>query len=270
MQLPTYNPWFMQMFENISGNERAKQVLLRMIQNEQLVGTFIFSGQDSSDKHLFANTIAEYVSAPADIRLFSPEGKSAMHPTEQMSRFIEDIQISPFQSKIKSFIFTNAERMLPAASNRLLKTLEEPPEHALIILLTSKLSEMLPTIVSRARIITFSSKSKDRALPEIIPLITQFYSRDISAFYAALQTLDDTQDGQELLDALFSWYRDLHLLKNQGDEKELTYPKQTLLQHQDMPLPTLDTIHQATKQASLALSRSMRLKSALEGFFFSL
>lgn len=60
-----------------------------------------------------------------------------------------DIIIKPYSSRYKIYIIPEAELMNPQAQNALLKTIEEPPEYAIIMLLTSNLDKMLPTILSR-------------------------------------------------------------------------------------------------------------------------
>ena len=60
-----------------------------------------------------------------------------------------DIIIKPYSSRYKIYIIPEAELMNPQAQNALLKTIEEPPEYAIIMLLTNNLDKMLPTILSR-------------------------------------------------------------------------------------------------------------------------
>jgi len=60
-----------------------------------------------------------------------------------------DVQIKPYSSSRKIYILEDAEKMTPAAQNALLKTLEEPPSYAVIILLADGTSAFLPTIMSR-------------------------------------------------------------------------------------------------------------------------
>lgn len=59
------------------------------------------------------------------------------------------ILVKPYSSPYKIYIIPNAELMNPQAQNALLKTIEEPPEYAVILLLTNNLDKMLPTILSR-------------------------------------------------------------------------------------------------------------------------
>ena len=61
----------------------------------------------------------------------------------------KDIIIRPYSSKYKIYIIPDADLMNPQAQNALLKTMEEPPEYVILILLTNNIDKMLPTIVSR-------------------------------------------------------------------------------------------------------------------------
>ncbi len=61
----------------------------------------------------------------------------------------KDIILRPYSSKYKIYIIPDADLMNPQAQNALLKTIEEPPEYAVILLLTNNINKMLPTIVSR-------------------------------------------------------------------------------------------------------------------------
>ena len=65
--------------------------------------------------------------------------------------------MAPFEAKAKVFIIKDADRMLPPSANALLKTLEEPTYDSYIIMTTSNLDEILPTIASRCFKINFSS-----------------------------------------------------------------------------------------------------------------
>ena len=67
-------------------------------------------------------------------------------PTEQVNK---DIIVRPYSSRYKIYIIPEAELMNPQAQNALLKTIEEPPEYAVIMLLTNNIGKMLPTIISR-------------------------------------------------------------------------------------------------------------------------
>ena len=60
-----------------------------------------------------------------------------------------DVAIKPYSGSYKIYIINEAEKMTPQAQNAILKTLEEPPEYAVILLLTTNVNSLLPTILSR-------------------------------------------------------------------------------------------------------------------------
>ena len=64
-------------------------------------------------------------------------------------RMRADVQIKPYSAEHKIYIIPDAEKMTPAAQNALLKTLEEPPSYAVILLLADGTGSFLPTIMSR-------------------------------------------------------------------------------------------------------------------------
>lgn len=84
-----------------------------------------------------------------DMHLYSPEGKSQMHPMASIQKLVREMALPPFESPCKVFIIEDAEKMLPSSSNALLKTLEEPPEDTFFFLLSSHPQLLLPTICSR-------------------------------------------------------------------------------------------------------------------------
>ena len=65
-------------------------------------------------------------------------------------QIVNDVYTKPYSSKWKIYIINDAEKMTVQAQNALLKTLEEPPQYVVIILLTSNASMILPTIISRS------------------------------------------------------------------------------------------------------------------------
>ncbi len=68
--------------------------------------------------------------------------------------------MKPYEAELRVVIITEASRMNPAAQNALLKTLEEPPEATVLILIAQETADLLPTIVSRCRHIRFKPISR--------------------------------------------------------------------------------------------------------------
>lgn len=71
-----------------------------------------------------------------------------------------DIQVKPYQSPYKIYIIDSADKMTENAQNALLKTIEEPPEYAVIILVASNIHHLLPTILSRCVLLNLKPVNK--------------------------------------------------------------------------------------------------------------
>jgi DNA polymerase-3 subunit delta' len=158
-------------FEHLLGNQPIKAYLKKAIQNESLHHTLLFSGLEGIGKSLFAKELARELLASCetrvqkelhpDLHILRPEGKSGLHPVEQIREMIGEIHKPPFEAPKKVFIVSDAERMQTVSANAILKTLEEPDLDSAIILLSSSPNEMLPTILSRCVHLSFQPIPKD-------------------------------------------------------------------------------------------------------------
>lgn len=81
--------------------------------------------------------------------------RASLGVEEIREQLCNTMDIKPFSSPYKIYIVMEAERMTEAAQNALLKTIEEPPEYGVVILLTSNISELLSTIQSRCLTLEF-------------------------------------------------------------------------------------------------------------------
>jgi DNA polymerase III subunit delta' len=160
-------------FLPLVGNEFAKAFLSKLAQGHTELRALLFSGPRGVGKSSFAiaflqelfgeehaKKIAE--GTHPDVKRLKPEGKSRLHPVSAIKEMIEDASISPFAAKRKVYLIEEADRMLPASSNTLLKTLEEPPAHAFFILMTAQEEEVLPTILSRCAKVPFFLIEEDK------------------------------------------------------------------------------------------------------------
>ncbi len=95
-----------------------------------------------------------------DLHTIEPDGNSIKN--KQIEDFQHELQLKPYESDRKIFIIKQANGMTISAQNRLLKTLEEPPEYALIILLSSNVNSFLPTIKSRCQILKLKRVSEEK------------------------------------------------------------------------------------------------------------
>lgn len=153
-------------FSKLIGNDLAKAALLRMTAQKSVPNTLLFYGPEGVGKSLFALGLAELLMGEKsaaklahcnhpDLYIFRPEGKSAIHPIENMRKLIDEAALPPYEAPVKVFILHDADQMLASSSNALLKTFEEPPHYCYFILLTTAVDAMLPTILSRCRKVPF-------------------------------------------------------------------------------------------------------------------
>ena len=145
-------------FNNILGQEFAKKYIINSIRNNKINHAYMFEGIDGIGKNLFAKELGKILintnnaeSSP-DYITIEPTGNSIK--IAQIRELQSDIIIKP-HSTYKIYVINNAQKMTVESQNALLKTLEEPPEYAIIILITNNKESLLPTIKSRCEIIKF-------------------------------------------------------------------------------------------------------------------
>ena len=145
-------------FNNIIGQEFAKKYITNSIKNDKVNHAYMFEGIDGIGKNLFAKEFGKLlinvdnVDNSPDYINIEPTGSSIK--IVQIRELQSDIIIKP-HSKYKIYVINHAEKMTVESQNALLKTLEEPPEYAIIILVTNNKESLLPTIKSRCEIIKF-------------------------------------------------------------------------------------------------------------------
>ncbi len=167
------------MFEEIIGNEEIKETLAKSIEKQTISHSYLMVGIQGIGKKMLALTFAKQILCQTkeqkcncksclefennnhpDFNKIEPEGNSIK--IEQIRLLQKKIQEKPIVSDKKVYIINEAELMTKEAQNCLLKTLEEPPEFATIILIASQESLLLPTIKSRSMILTFQPIEEEK------------------------------------------------------------------------------------------------------------
>lgn len=157
-------------FKEIVGHEEIIQHLQNAIQLDKVSHAYILSGETGSGKKLLANTFAMALQCEKkgidpclecrsckkamsrnhpDIIYITHEKPNSIGIEDIRTQLIEDVLIKPYCSSHKIYIVDEAEKLTLQAQNSLLKTIEEPPAYAVIMLLTSNMEAFLPTITSR-------------------------------------------------------------------------------------------------------------------------
>ncbi len=97
-------------------------------------------------------------------RRVSFQGKNSFISIDTIRDLKREAKYKLYEGRKKVFIISEADQMRPEAANALLKILEEPPENLMLILITSRIHRILPTIRSRCQLIHFPPLSGDLAL----------------------------------------------------------------------------------------------------------
>ena len=167
-------------FKDILGNERQKKILRRALQRGRIPNSLLFSGIEGIGKRSMAFVLAKAMNCERkkddacevctscksinksnhpDVMLISPEKN--IIKIEQMRELKQTAYLKPMMAKKRVFIVAEAEKMNEEAANSLLKVLEEPPLISHIILVTTNLDALKPTIKSRCQILNFQPISKE-------------------------------------------------------------------------------------------------------------
>jgi len=163
-------------FKDIIGQERVIKILTKSLKENKISSSYIFVGSEGTGKKLTAIEFTKTVNCLnlnknleacdnchscneinkqccPDLKIV--ETTKGSIKIEQIREIRKEIELKPFRSKKKVYIIDQAEKMTLEASNCLLKTIEEPPYYAIIILICSKIDPILPTIISRCQIVNF-------------------------------------------------------------------------------------------------------------------
>jgi DNA polymerase III subunit delta' len=186
--------------ENFWGNRQAVATLRQMIAQERVPQTLIFAGEGGLGKATLARRLGQQfldhpekiehddLSLPDNVALiqdreklaaekrnedplvfathpdfltFPPDGPMRQISIPQMRMLKERAQFKPLHGTRRIFLIDHLDRANEQAANSLLKTLEEPPDHLILIATAENVYDLLPTIRSRAIIITLSALSNE-------------------------------------------------------------------------------------------------------------
>lgn len=140
-----------------------------------------------------------------DVQWFEGDKKTGSIKIEEVRSKLHQASLKPYEGKWKVFIMDHAENLTLDAANALLKTLEEPPEHSVFLLLAENKSHVLETIQSRAfEVRTPPEPEKDPRQHAQIHLLEE-KGRD--AFFESLRSVTKP-DLQETLETLLFYLRD--------------------------------------------------------------
>ncbi len=165
-------------FKDVIGHTKPIELLKRAILHDKVVHSYLFLGNEGIGKKWVALQFAKALNCLGrsageadacdqclscrkiddrlhpDVLVLEPEGQTLK--IEQVRQMQRELAYKPYEGNRRVCILSEADRMAPNMSNALLKTLEEPPLHTVIILLAQSPRALLPTILSRCQQIFFN------------------------------------------------------------------------------------------------------------------
>jgi DNA polymerase-3 subunit delta' len=194
-------------FHDIIGQENLKEHLKTAILTDKVSHAYIINGERCMGKEFIAKVFSMALQCenpdqeePCQICHSCKQALSNNHPdisfithekpgvisVDDIRRQINtDVNIKPYKGPKKIYIISEAEKMTPQAQNALLKTLEEPPAYAVIILLTANAEALLPTINSRCLLLSMKPVSNAKVKSYLMEAIEiPDYKADICVAFA--------------------------------------------------------------------------------------
>ncbi len=159
-------------FDDLVGQERVASFMRAAVESGRVSHAYLFVGPPGSGKATAAKSLACAVlcddngcgtcgdcyrirrGAHPDVHLIEPEG-AAGFLKEQIEDIIHDVNLSPIDGHHKLYIVKSADLFNDASANAFLKTLEEPPDDVIIVLMAHSFDAVLPTIASRCQVVRF-------------------------------------------------------------------------------------------------------------------
>jgi DNA polymerase-3 subunit delta' len=158
-------------FAGIPGQEQAKAFFEHVIRAGSLSHAYLLSGPEGLAKTEFAQELGAALVAPCENCGACAEcdrARRGMHPdlhlleregdlirVDQIEPVVADLSLKPFSAARRVWVIPEVEYLHPAAANKLLKSIEEPPSFVVFLLVTDRLERVLPTIVSRCQVVEF-------------------------------------------------------------------------------------------------------------------
>lgn len=174
-------------FSKLQGHDLQKKILRKAVRLNRISHSYLFQGIDGIGKKQTAVEFAKLLNClnrsenleddmyecsctscsriekgiHPDVKLYEYPGVKNIKIDNIRNDIEEQIFLAPYESGYKVFILDGAERMNTNAQNAFLKTLEEPPQQSVIILISSAEHRILPTILSRCQILNFTPLTRN-------------------------------------------------------------------------------------------------------------
>ena len=226
--LVLYRKYRPKTFSEVVGQEPVIQTLTNAISRNLIAHGYLFSGFHGCGKTTVARLFAKSINCQSrqdndfepcnkcDSCLEINHGNSidlieidaaSNRGIDEIRELKEGIRFSPVKSKHKVFIIDESHQLTKDAANALLKTLEEPPAHAIFIFATTELHKVIPTILSRCQQFSF----KKLNLPQLVERLEYILKQEKIKYentaleLIALKASGSVRDAEKLLDQAVSF-----------------------------------------------------------------
>jgi len=311
-------------FSTIKGQIGPINILKKYIEQSCLAGGYLFTGPQGIGKKLVAKTLAKTVNCleagldSCDACISCKKIDNNQHPDvhiieaeeaceikiEYIRQLQKEINLKPYEAKVKVFIIDDAHNLTAEASNALLKILEEPPKNSLIILISDKQALLFKTIISRCKILKFAALK--RAELEIILKEDYSVEKNLAHFLAyfsegsfgtalKFKDRDIMREKNKIIDSfvlsrkggfenlsiqnreevsgyfniLATWFRDIYLIKVGLPHSEIINfdrRDELLKSMSEFSFSDLNEILSSISESILSLGQNMNVKLVLHNF----
>jgi DNA polymerase-3 subunit gamma/tau len=290
MSQALYRKWRPQQWDEVVGQQHIVQTLTNAIRADRVGHAYLFAGPRGTGKTTIARLIAKAVNCLNDDPAKRPCNECAHCKAVNENRFLDLIEIdaasntsvddvrdlrdkinfAPSQGKYKIYIIDEVHMLSTAAFNALLKTLEEPPPHAIFVLATTEIHKIPATVLSRCQRHEFRRVPVDEIVSQLKRIAKEEKIRadEDALTLIARQSEGGMRDAISLLDQLSSTGDKIDLSLTQTVLGTAT--SQTVLDliasiRDHQPAPAMDAIHHALDAGADPRSLARQIVDYLRG-----
>lgn len=204
MHQSLYRAYRPQKFSEVAGQEQVTGPLQEQLKAGTVAHAYLFAGSRGLGKTSVARIFASALGV-SDRDLYEIDAASH-NGVDHIRALAENIYTLPFDGKYKLFILDEAHMLSKGAWNAFLKTLEEPPAHAIFVLATTELDKIPDTVQSRCQVFEFRKPSKD-GLTKLVQSVAKKEGYTLEAGVADLVALladGSYRDSLSILGKVFS------------------------------------------------------------------
>ena len=222
-----YRKWRPQTLAEVAGQEHVTQTLLHALESGRVAHAYLFCGPRGTGKTSTGRILAKAVNCltngrgepcnTCDMCQAVTQGRAldiieidaaSNRGIDEIRELRERVNFAPSRARYKVYIIDEVHMLTEPASNALLKTLEEPPPHAIFILATTEPHKMLPTILSRCQRFDFHRLSHTAVISKLMYICER---EGISVEPQALRLIakgvsGSLRDAENLLQQLVNYY----------------------------------------------------------------